>query len=114
MPNPDFLLVLSTCPAGAVAERLARVLLEGGHAACVNIVPAVRSMYVWKGAVRADDEVLMVIKATAAQFNGLREALVAQHPYELPEVVAVGIEDGHRPYLDWLAHPHGRDRDATA
>ncbi|HET7203077.1 MAG TPA: divalent-cation tolerance protein CutA [Steroidobacteraceae bacterium] len=102
-------MVLSTCPDGSVAGGLARMLLEAGHAACVNIVPGVRSMYLWKGAVQADDEVLMIIKTTALRFPALREALVAAHPYELPEVVAVGVEDGHRPYLDWVAHPCGHD-----
>jgi periplasmic divalent cation tolerance protein len=102
-----FLVVLSTCPNAEVAGELARALLEAGHAACVNVVPGVRSMYVWKGAVQADDEVLLVIKTTAARFPALRDTLVAQHPYELPEVVAVGIEDGHHPYLDWLADPRG-------
>ncbi|HEX6571187.1 MAG TPA: divalent-cation tolerance protein CutA [Steroidobacteraceae bacterium] len=101
-------MVLSTCPNAEVAGELARALLEGGHAACVNVVPGVRSMYVWKGAMQADDEVLLVIKTTAARFPALRDTLVAKHPYELPEVVAVGIEDGHHPYLDWLADPRGR------
>ena len=107
MTGKAFLIVLSTCPDAAVAAGLAGALLEGGHAACVNVVPAVRSMYLWEGAIRTDDEVLMVIKTTTAQFTGLREALVARHPYELPEVVAVAIEDGHHPYLEWIAHPHG-------
>jgi periplasmic divalent cation tolerance protein len=117
LSSNGFLVVLSTCPDAAVAADLARALLEGGHAACVNVVPAVRSMYLWQGAVQADEEALMVIKTTRAQFTGLRDALVARHPYELPEVVAVGIEDGHRPYLDWLAHPDGQtpgtDADGT-
>lgn len=109
MTERIFLLVYSTCPDSAVAERLARVLVEAGHAACVNIVPAVRSMYLWKGAIQVDDEAMMVIKTTAAQFTGLRDTLVAQHPYELPEVVAVAIEAGHGPYLDWVASPQGID-----
>lgn len=107
MSSKGFLIVLSTCPDAAVAGELARALLEAGHAACVNIVPGVRSIYVWKGAIQAESEVLMVIKTTAARFPALRQALVDKHPYELPEVVAVGIEDGHHPYLDWLADPRG-------
>jgi periplasmic divalent cation tolerance protein len=103
-------MVLSTCPDVEVASSLAHALLEGGHAACVNVVGGVRSMYVWSGAVQADDEVLLVIKTTAARFPALRETLVAKHPYDLPEVVAVVIVDGHHPYLDWLADPRGRAR----
>jgi len=103
----DFLLVLSTCPTREVAVGVARALLEAGHAACVNVVQGVHSMYVWRGELQSEDEVLLLIKTTTAKFPALREALVAQHPYELPEVIAVGIEDGHHPYLDWLAEPRG-------
>ena len=67
-------------------------------------------MYVWRDAVQADDEVRLLIETTAARFPALRDALVAEHPYELPEVIAVAIEDGHHPYLDWLAEPRGPDR----
>jgi periplasmic divalent cation tolerance protein len=100
-----FLLVMSTCPDVVVAEGLARAIVEAGHAACVNIVPAVRSVYLWQGTLQSGDEALMVIKATAVQFDGLRSALVAQHPYDVPEVVALEIADGHHPYLAWLADP---------
>ncbi|HET9692873.1 MAG TPA: divalent-cation tolerance protein CutA, partial [Steroidobacteraceae bacterium] len=68
MSSKGFLIVFSTCPDAAVAGELARALLEAGHAACVNIVPGVRSIYVWKGAIQADPEVLMIIKTTAARF----------------------------------------------
>jgi uncharacterized protein involved in tolerance to divalent cations len=60
--------------------------------------------------LQAEDEVLLLIKTPSTRFPALREALVAQHPYELPEVIAVGIEDGHHPYLDWLADPRGPSR----
>lgn len=109
LSKKDFLVVLSTCPDATVASGLARMLLGAGHAACVNVVAGVRSMYVWKGAVQADDEVLMIIKTTALRFPALRQALVAAHPYELPEVVAVAVEDGHPPYLAWIADPVDRD-----
>jgi periplasmic divalent cation tolerance protein len=105
--HKDFLLVLSTCPDADTADRLARALLEAGLAACINVVPGLRSLYLWKGELQADAEVLLLIKTTAAKFPALREALVARHPYELPEVIAVAIEDGHHPYLAWLAEPRG-------
>jgi periplasmic divalent cation tolerance protein len=98
--------VLSTCPDTAVAEKLAQSLLDAGLAACVNILPGVRSMYVWKGSLQSATEVLMVIKTPATNFDRLRASLVAAHPYELPEVVALEIADGHHPYLQWLADPH--------
>jgi periplasmic divalent cation tolerance protein len=101
------LIVLCSCPDATVAADLARRVITADLAACVNIVPGVRSMYVWDGAVQTDDEVLMVIKTAAGRFPALRETLVAQHPYELPEVVAMSIVDGHPPYLEWLAQPRG-------
>jgi periplasmic divalent cation tolerance protein len=99
------LVVLSTCPDTGVAENIARILLDAGLAACVNILPEVRSMYVWKGSLQSEAEVLMIIKTAATNFDRLRATLVAAHPYELPEVVALEIRDGHHPYLQWLADP---------
>jgi periplasmic divalent cation tolerance protein len=99
------MVVLSSCPDTRVAEDIARTLLDAGLAACVNILPGVRSMYVWKGSLQCETEVLMLIKTAAANFDRLRDMLVAAHPYELPEVVALEIADGHHPYLQWLADP---------
>ena len=98
---------MCACPSTEVAERLARALVGDGLAACVNVLPAVRSIYRWNGAVQAEEEVLMVIKARAASFEALRSALLAGHPYEVPEVIALPIVDGHHRYLDWLADPDG-------
>jgi periplasmic divalent cation tolerance protein len=103
--NHGYLVVLSTCPDIAVAENLAQTLLDAGLAGCVNILPGVRSMYVWNGSLQSDTEVLMIIKTAAPNFDRLREMLVAAHPYDLPEVVALEIADGHHPYLQWLADP---------
>ena len=105
MLTGGYLVVLSTCPDTGTAADIARILLDDGLAACVNILPGVRSMYVWKGSVQSDAEVLMIIKTAAVNFDRLRETLVAAHPYELPEVVALEIADGHHPYLQWLADP---------
>jgi periplasmic divalent cation tolerance protein len=95
-------LVLSTVARAEDAERIARALVERGLAACVNVVPGLVSIYRWKGNVEREQELLLLIKARADDFEALREALVTLHPYELPEVVAVPIEKGHAPYLSWL------------
>ena len=84
------------------AERIARSLVEKGLAACVNVVPGVLSFYRWKGALERDQEWLLVIKTRGERFEALRTALVAEHPYELPELIALPIAAGHQPYLDWL------------
>jgi len=96
------LLALSTAPSAEQAERLARVLVERGLAACVNVLPGVRSIYAWKGELHSDQECLLLIKTCAARFDELRRTLVAEHPYELPELIALPIEAGHVPYLEWL------------
>ncbi|SFF48189.1 divalent cation tolerance protein [Fontimonas thermophila] len=94
-------LALVTCPHDA-AERLATALVEARVAACVNIVAHVRSVYRWNGELCRDDEALLLIKHPSAGFEALRAAVLAHHPYELPEIVAVDLDRGHAPYLDWL------------
>jgi periplasmic divalent cation tolerance protein len=95
-------LALSTAGSAEDAERIARALVERGLAACVNVVPGVVSVYRWKGQVEREGELLLVIKTRAERFEALREALVAMHPYEVPELIALPIENGHAPYLAWL------------
>lgn len=96
------LVVLSSVATAEDAERLARLLVDRRLAACVNIVPGVSSVYRWKGQLEVASERLLVIKTRAERFDALRETLVSQHPYELPEVVALPLADGHAPYLAWL------------
>ena len=96
-------VVLSAVGGADDAERIARSLVETGLAACVNLVPGVVSFYRWKGKLERDQEVLLVIKTTGERFADLKAALLAQHPYELPELVALPIAAGHEPYLEWLS-----------
>ncbi|HVQ28726.1 MAG TPA: divalent-cation tolerance protein CutA [Vicinamibacteria bacterium] len=95
-------LVLSTVGSAEDAQRVATGLVEQGLAACVNVVPGVTSVYRWKGAVDRASEVLLLIKTRSERFEAVRQALVALHPYELPEIIALPIEAGHAPYLAWL------------
>ena len=99
----DFLILMSTAPDAGTAARIARSLVEESLAACVNVVPAVRSIYAWNGAVQDEQEVLMIAKTTVARAAECRRRLVALHPYEVPEVVAVRLADGHDAYLRWVA-----------
>jgi periplasmic divalent cation tolerance protein len=96
------LVALSTVASAEDAERIARALVEGGLAACVNVVPEVTSIYRWKGSVEREEERLLVIKTTRDRFEALRLALVQLHPYEVPELIALPIQAGHEPYLAWL------------
>jgi periplasmic divalent cation tolerance protein len=97
------LLVLTNLPDRAAADRLADLLVEKRLAACVNILAPCRSVYRWKGAVQHDEEHPMLIKTTAERYPELEKALRADHPYELPEIVAVPIERGLPAYLEWVA-----------
>ena len=95
-------LALVTCPV-AHAETLARALVEARVAACVNVLPAITSIYRWQDEVSRDEEAILLIKTTAAAFDALRREVLARHPYELPEVIALDVAGGHAPYLEWVA-----------
>ena len=97
------LLVLTNLPDRAAAEKLADQVIEKQLAACVNILAPCRSVYRWKGAVQHDEEHPMLIKTTRERYPALEQALRAGHPYELPEIIAVPIEQGLPAYLDWVA-----------
>ena len=97
------IVVFSTFPGEDKAAEIARTLVSEGHAACVNLVPPVRSIYRWQGELCDERETLAVIKTTRERFEALRQRLVALHPYEVPEVIAVPVEAGHAPYLAWVA-----------
>lgn len=95
-------LVFCTLADREGAEALARFLVEQRFAACVNILPGVTSIYRWEGDVQRDTECMLIIKTRQDRFAALSEALRAQHPYELPEIVAVPLSDGLPAYLAWI------------
>ena len=97
------LLCFCTCPDDKTAMRLADTLVGERLAACVNIVPGLRSVYRWQGAVECGNEVLLLIKTTRARLPALSARVVELHPHELPEVVAVEVAGGLSAYLDWVA-----------
>ena len=98
----DVLVVFCTFPPGDKIAEVARTLVEENLAACVNIVPGVRSIYSWQGKVCDDPEQLAVIKTTTARFEAMRARLVALHPYDVPEVVGMDVAKGHPDYLAWV------------
>lgn len=105
MPDASpYILVLSTCPDEATAERLAVNLVDAKVAACVNILGPLRSIYHWKGAVQKDDEMLLIVKTHRDRYSEVERLIVQQHPYELPEVVQVAIGAGSADYLSWMGH----------
>jgi periplasmic divalent cation tolerance protein len=84
------------------AERIGRALVEERLAASANVVPGVRSVYRWRGAVREASEALLVVKTTSARVAALAARVRDLHPYELPAVVALPVVDGSAAYLDWI------------
>jgi len=98
----DKIVVLCTCASPEEGERLARELVAARVAACVSVVPGMLSVYRWKDAIETADECLLLIKSARAQFPELREAIEKRHSYEVPELLALPVEEGSRNYLDWL------------
>jgi periplasmic divalent cation tolerance protein len=105
MRPQSYQLVLSTCPDLAVAERVAEALVGERLAACVNIVPIAKSIYIWKGKVESAAEHLLIMKTRRRDYRALERRLRALHPYELPEVIAIPIEAGLADYLAWIQNP---------
>ena len=98
----DKRLVLTTCGSAEEARRIAQEIVQRRLAACVNIVPQVESVYRWKGEIENASEWLLIIKTTAGALERLRYALGKLHSYEIPECIAIAIEDGNADYLEWI------------
>lgn len=101
--GPAAVVVLTALPSGDAAAAIARAVVAEGLAACVSLVPQVRSIYPWQGAIHDETEALAIAKTTAERADALRARIVALHPYEVPEVLVLPAIAGHPPYLAWLA-----------
>jgi periplasmic divalent cation tolerance protein len=100
--EPQAFVILSTAPSEEVAQRVARALVEERLAACVNLVPGVRSIYSWEGAIQDDQELLLVIKTSAARRDRVVARIQEVHSYDCPEAVALPVVAGSAAYLTWL------------
>ena len=100
--TPKVIVVLVTCPGAAVGRRLSTELVKRRLAACVNLIPRIASCYRWQGKIERSAEALLVIKTTARRFAALQRALLALHPYDCPEIIALPVVAGHAPYLQWV------------
>ena len=99
----DKRVVLTTCGSLEEARQIAHALVKGHIAACVNIVPQIESVYLWKGEVETATEWLLVIKTIEGALERLRTAIKELHSYEIPECIELEISDGSEAYLDWIA-----------
>lgn len=95
-------LILCTCPDQESAEKIARHLIASNLAACVNILPGILSIYSWQGQIESAQEQLLLIKANKDHYAGIESAITALHAYEVPEIIAVAIENGLPEYLNWI------------
>lgn len=98
----DKIVVFSNCGSAAEARKVARHLVERRLAACVNIVPGVRSIYHWQGKIEDEREWMLVIKSTRPLFEQLQSELRKVHSYQVPEVIALAVVDGSPDYLGWI------------
>jgi len=103
MPEDTYKLAISSLPDVERARQIGTALVKMQLAACVNVLPAVQSIYRWKGGIEIADEVMLLIKTTAANLRTVEAELKAMHPYELPEFITVPIESGSSAYLAWLS-----------
>ena len=106
----EAIVVVTTVGTEDEANRLARELVSRRHAACVNIIPVLRSVYRWQGKVSEDSEYLLVIKTAAEEYPAVEVAIQELHSYELPEILAFRVSDGEPGFLDWIAECVAKDR----
>jgi periplasmic divalent cation tolerance protein len=85
------------------ARRIGRELVSARLAACVNILPQMNSIYAWEGKLNEDAEVVLIAKTTAACVPALMARVKSLHSYSVPCIVSLAVEDGHPPFLDWIA-----------
>ena len=99
----EVLIVLTNLPDRVSAQRIAHSLIENRAAACVNILAECASVYRWQGKVESASEVPLLIKTTRSAYARLEQLIRSQHPYELPEIIAVTVASGLPAYLHWVA-----------
>ena len=102
--DTEAVVVLVTAPDQATLVSMAEVLVAEGLVACMNIVPAVRSVYVWDDQVKNESEALGIIKTVRRAVPDLQQRVLELHPYEVPEFLTLAVEMGDRRYLDWISN----------
>ena len=98
----DKIIVFVTCESNEQAESIAQAVVTEKLAACVNVLPGIRSCYVWEGALTWSNEILLLIKTTRGRFEQLQDRIRAMHSYSVPEIVGVTIDDAFEKYIAWI------------
>lgn len=110
MTDARFLQVFVTVPSAEVGDQIASRVVEERLAACVQRMGPIRSVYRWQGNIESSEEWLLVLKTDGDSWPALRERIVALHSYEVPEILALPVVEGHPPYLRWVAESLRRDK----
>jgi periplasmic divalent cation tolerance protein len=105
MPT-HYQIIICTCPDKDTSEKIARLLVNGKLAACVNILPGITSIYRWHDQIESTQEQLLLIKANKTDYQAIELAIKKHHPYEIPEIIAVPVENGLPDYLHWIDSCH--------
>ncbi len=105
MNTTEHQIVITTCPDHDLAQTIARTLVEERLAACVNVLPAMQSIYRWQGKIESASEQLLIIKIRGTNYRAVEARIRQLHSYELPEVIAIPIIAGLPAYLAWLTDP---------
>lgn len=108
----NYCIALCTCPDQESSEKIANALVEKKLAACVNLLPGITSVYQWQGNLEKSQEYLLIIKSKSKLFDNLEKAILALHPYELPEIISIPLQKGFSNYLSWI--DDNIDEDATS
>ncbi|MCB9800031.1 MAG: divalent-cation tolerance protein CutA [Candidatus Omnitrophica bacterium] len=95
-------ILLTTCPDKKTSSKIASVLVQNKLAACVTVLPLAESYYVWKGKREKAKEHLLLIKTRKILFSKVEKFILKNHPYDVPEIIAIPIENGSKSYLDWV------------
>ena len=95
-------ILLSTVESAQVAEDIASKLVEEYLAACVNILPGVTSYYRWEGEIQHEQEFMLILKTSTDRLRDLVDRVKELHPYEVPEIISITVEEGYEPYLNWV------------
>ena len=101
------IVILSTVDSVELGRKIAGALVDAGLAACVNIIPGVRSVYRWQGKICDEEELLLLIKTTAARFEEVRRLVRSLHTYQVPEVISLPVGAADRDYISWLCEQVG-------
>ena len=107
----EAIVIVTTVGTEEQANLVARELVARRHAACVNIVPGIRSIYRWQGKICQDSEYMLVVKSQENEFEAVREAIRELHNYELPEILAFRVRHGDAGFLEWIAQSLDKDAD---